>query len=82
MFHQHPHGKTDLIGLTGINPFPDMNRQFLPVFLKYLGRHLVTGCPVVHIGQKVADLFHTAVKVFYPGDDKGMKLVFIKISVG
>ena len=81
MSHQHPNAKPYRISLLRGKPFSDVGQKLLSVFLKHLRRHLVTGRPVIHIGQKHGKRLHTLCKILPLRNDKRVKLVFIKIHV-
>jgi hypothetical protein len=68
--------------LIGSDPLPDVRQQFLSVLFKHFRGHLVTGRPVIHIGQKRAKFPHALCKILPLRYDKGVKLIFLKILMG
>ena len=82
VLHQHPIAEADGVGCVRFDPTLDVWQEQVNVLPKGNGRQLVTGRPVVDVGQEGSYRFQTAVKVLDLRDKEGVKLVFLKGLMG
>ena len=81
VLHQHAYAKARYVGRVAGNPALDRYKQLGALPLKHLGRHLVAGCPVVHVWQEPLHRLQTRPIVAQLRDDESVELVLVEVGM-
>ena len=79
---EHPQPEAANVGSRISHPAANVGEEIVKSPLEGLGGELVTGRPIVHVGQESAHRRHSRIEIGDGLDQEGVELILLKIGVG